>query len=399
MEWQVSKAKNGEATLQLNGINIYSKYRPVGDAIKWVKTELDMNASGYLLIGLGLGYHLRAVQNLTNNKPITVLCYEKEEYNLFQCYNSTKWWRKSNINIAYNIDTSAIAKDIQILLPNVWIKALGEKHKLYEILETIKIYQQSYKRFEPLMAKNFEHNTSNLVLCNYPDKNSKVACLVAAGPSLNGTISWLKEVEDKVDIYVVGSALKTVIKAGVIPKAVVISDSQDEVVKQLEGVDYTGELYYLSTANYKAVSLHKGSSFIMCQEGYKPAEKLALELNFPLLETGGSVSTITFSLLEFLEYQQLILFGLDLGFTGKQTHADYSTSSKIIEKGTKLHSLSNDGQMIKTLPNLRVYLRWFEKKCEYTSMTVYNTAKQGAKISNVPLIGKRELVKIVSQSL
>lgn len=388
MRWDVSAAKNGEATLQLNGISIYSKYSPNEDAVRWIKTEVNPQADSYVLIGLGLGYHLKALSEVVGKKRITVYYFEPYEYELFKLHNKDVWWKQSNIQIMNELVNVNINERVQLLIPNVWLKAIGEKHALYELLDTIKVNQISYKRFAPQMTKNFEENSKLNDFSLYPSRGSKVACLVASGPSLNETICWLKKINEQADIYAVGSALKKLLTNDIVPKAVVISDPQDNIIEQLQGTSYTGNLYYLSTANYKAVKVHKGSRYILCQQGYKDAELLARQENLPLLETGGSVATTTFSLIEMLGYDSVVLFGQDLGFTGDDTHVRGSTSGKKAQ--TDCSVLANDGSLINTLPNLQVYLRWFNKHCIDTKMNVYNTAIKGAQIQNVPLINREE---------
>lgn len=388
MQWELCDARNGEVTLKLNDIFIYSKYQPYKSTERWMSSEVNLEKSHFLLIGLGLGYHLQILKEMVKEKQITVLCFEKQEYELFKSHNMGEWWEQPNIEICYTLNPEKITRDTQVLLPNVWIKALGEQHNLFSILETIKINQQSYKKFEPLMHENFTKNISDMSVTSYPEKQHEFACLVAAGPSLDETIQWLKAIRRKVDIYAVGSALKPLLEENIIPDAVVISDAQDAVLSQFEGTNYTKKLFYISTANFKSVNAHRGPKFIIFQKGYSEAEMTANELNYPLLETGGSVSTTTFSLIEYLGYEKLVLFGQDLGFEGQSTHAEGSTSGKSVI--TNLRVKANDGTMINTQPNLQVYHRWFNEACQQTSMQVYNTAQKGAAITNVPLITEEQ---------
>ena len=188
------------------------------------------------------------------------------------------------------------------------------------------------------------------------------------------------------DIYCVGSALRVLLKYDIFPKAVFITDPLDGIVNQIP-VDYKGQLYFLSTANYKAVNQHRGEKQIIFQEGYKLAEEYAKKHNQPIFQTGGSVATTTFSFIEWLGYEKLYLFGQDLGFPNKQTHAENSTSNKEVGEYQKLiEIIANDGTIIYTTPNLLTYKRWFDKAFQKTKVCVYNTAAKGAKLSNTTYI-------------
>lgn len=399
MQWCVEQAKNGEITLKLNEVFIYSKYRPKEDAERWVNAEIDINAKSYLLIGLGLGYHLNALLSQSKNKPVTVYFFEKHEYEIFLSHNKKDWWKKKNVNIVYDLSTTELHDNVQILLPNVWIRGIGEEHPLFSTLEVIKINQRSYKKYAGKMEVNFSCNILLKDETIKKQQQAKVACLVAAGPSLNNTVSWLKDYQNDVDIYVVGAALKVLIANNIIPKATILSDPNDETQCQFQGTNFQGEFYYLCTASYKSVASHTGKRYILYQQGYKLAEQEAESRGAPLVETGGSVGTTTFSLLEQLGYKNVVLFGQDLGFAGEKTHATLSPSGREASNDIFLRKIeANDGSFIHTTPMFQTFLYWYNQKMEYLEIEVFNTAIKGAKIKNVPLISKdrfKELIKSV----
>jgi len=398
MEWSLVEAKNGESTLQLNGVTIYSKYRPIDDAKRWIDAECDTKSEEYFMIGLGLGYHLKALVECTQGKRITVYYFEQQELKLFLLqYSNETWWQQEHIKIVHDLKNASINADIQILIPNVWLQAIGEKHPLFNILDIIRNNQIAYKKNAKLMAINFKENMKLCDQSQFTVSTRRVACLVAAGPSLDETIYWLKEQQCNVDIYVVGAALKKLLKLNIVPIAVVISDAKDLIVEQVSNTSYTGELYYLSTANHQAVKMHTGKRYILFQQGYHLAEKESERRKSPLIETGGSVGTTTFSLLQLLGYETIILFGQDLGFVGRQSHAMYATSTNLTYKEHMRTVVSNNGCKINTTSNLYAFLHWYNEKMKSIKIKVYNTAKMGAKINNVPFINREEFFDIVKK--
>lgn len=397
MDWQVSKAKNGEYTLQLNSIQIYSKYRPFEDASKFINAEYDTTADNYLLIGLGLGYHLKALMQLEQKKNIIVYYFSEEELKLFNHYNEDVYWERENLHLVNNIRNLNISEKTQVILNTALLKAIGQDHSLFTILEVIKINQLSYKSNSSLLEGNFYLNTSLNHLSIKKEERSKVACLVAAGPSLNTTVRWLKDCQNQVDIYVVGAALKSLIAKDISPKAVVLSDANDVTLEQFIDAHFTGELYYLSTASHESVKNHQGQHFILYQKGYRLAEDKAKELKVPLIETGGSVGTTTFSLIEQLGYQKIVLFGQDLGFSGEYTHAEFSPSKRKVVNDLFLRKeVANDGSEIYTTPMLHVFKFWYNQKMMTSTAKVYNTALKGAKIKNVPLITEQQFQLLIN---
>ncbi|QCR31501.1 motility associated factor glycosyltransferase family protein [Lysinibacillus sp. SGAir0095] len=396
MQWDVIKAKNGEETLLLNGNSIYSRYRPREDAYKWIENEFDTTKECYLLIGLGLGYHLEKLAQLAKGKVVYIYYFEQEEKVLYT--NRVQKKLAPNIYLVNRIADIKFDYSIQLLIPRVWIKALGIEHPLLPYLEDIKINQLTYQKSALLMDINFNSNILLRDFNPYPKFKKKQVALIASGPSLNETINWLKNNEDKIELFVVGSALKVLLANNIQPSAIVISDPKESIRKQLYNIKIQCPLFYLSTANHETIKQHKGNRHILCQYGFSDAEKLAADTGLPCVETGGSVSTVTFSLLEYLGFETIYLFGLDLGFKGKQTHAVHSTSGGEVQGNFDfdLRKIkSNNGDTIDTMSNLNTYLRWFKSKIQRSDVKVFNTAYNGAKIDNVPYINRQEFQQLI----
>lgn len=397
MNYKVELAKNGEQTLTLNGISIYSKYDPRNDAYKFINKEYEKNATGYFLVGLGLGYHLEALLMLDKSKPVIVLALDEEELKIYSSNFSIE--KSENVQIILNLEPSINLSQYQIIIPLSWMKAIGHGHKLYNVLEDIKIRQMSYETFSVVLEKNFQANIKNNDPSIRKFKNifqKKWACLVSAGPSLDATIELLGAAKDKCFVLAVGSALNTLLKSNVEPDAVIITDTQINVVKQLENRGYTGLLFYLATANHEMTLTHKGERIIIFQKGYPLSEVEAEKRNEDVLDTGGSVATTAFSLLEYLNFEKVILFGQDLGFKGNNTHSTLSTSGREVAKNISFRKvLANNGDYIHTTANLSTYHRWFERKARLSNVTFFNTSWDGAKIEGIPYISTKKLKEML----
>lgn len=397
MNYRIEVAKNDEYTLLLNDIYIYSKYNPRNDAEKFIHKECDRNAKGYFLVGLGLGYHLDALIKL-ENKKILVLALNEREIQLFSAYSTIE--NLSNVQIITALDAKLDLSDFQIIIPLSWLKAIGHNHKLHDVLEDIKIRQISYETLSGELQKNFLENIEN----NDPSINKfknvykgKWACLVSSGPSLDATIDLLRVTKEKCYVLAVGSALNTLLKNNIEPDAVIITDTQLNVVKQLENKEYYGLLFYLATANNDMTLVHKGKRVILFQEGYSLSEREAQKRKVEVLDTGGSVATTAFSLLEFMGFQSIILFGQDLGFKGQNTHSATSSSGKKVVNGMSFRKvLANNGEYIYTTANLNTYHRWFERKAKSSNVSVYNTSWKGAKIEGVPFLDEKNLIEALN---
>ncbi|MEX3745388.1 MULTISPECIES: motility associated factor glycosyltransferase family protein [Lysinibacillus] len=404
MKFEILKAKNGENTLKVNNLFLYGKYRPVEDASRFIDKEYDKEAKGYLLVGLGLGYHLMALHKLIEpHKELIVFVLNKKEKDFFKDSEIERELRhRKNIKLIYNISDLVLNTDYQIIIPHVWLSVMGQDHPLYSFFMDIKIKQMSYKRFAPLLEQNFKINIQlddfKLMRIKESIKDKKIAALVSSGPSLNETKNWLKNIKEDIFILSVGSALKPLLNAEVTPHAVIISDPQPLIMKQFSDIQYNGDLFYLCTADNNTVNSHKHNRCVLLQNGYPFAEKLAAELKYPTLDTGGSVATLAFSLLEYIGFEQVILFGQDLGFTGSESHVSGSTSGRNVGEAEKLLMIEcNADKVISTTNTLYSYLKWFNNAVQNTSVEVYNTALYGAKIEGSQFLNEQQFCKLFSK--
>ena len=379
MNWHIEKAKNEQKTVKLNDIYLYSKYNPQRDVEKFMSAEVDTANKKFILVGLGLGYHLDYLVEHLENIEVQYILLDEQEKEVYLEHNTKKYLQLPNVH-AFKSD-EAFNEQAQIIIPQSFLRAIGHNHPLFEFIEDIKIRQVSYKRFKEQMIENFSENIK-LFTPLLKITTSKKAALVASGPSLNKTISWLEKHQQEFDIYCVGSALKVLLAHQIMPTAVFMTDAQHTMLKQID-TRYNGILYFLSTANYQAVSKHAGEKQILFQKGFTRAEEFAEQYAQPLFETGGSVATTAFSYIEWLGYKELYLFGQDLGFSEMQTHAMGSTSGKEIKKYNQvLDVLANDHTIIRTTPNLLSYKRWFDQAFSKTPMKIFNTSEKGAKLKN-----------------
>lgn len=392
MIFEVVVAKDGQPTLLVDGRYIYSKYKPIEDVKRFIDNEYDASKDGYVLIGLGLGYHAKILSDLQQDKPIYIMCLDQQEIELASTMPFYEdLIQRENVHLCKQYSELVLKESYQIIIPNVWLQIIDTEHPLHWLLSDIKMKQVSFRRFEHLLSENFICNTERrefaLKTWQASLDTSRLACLISSGPSLTNYIELLKY-RDDVYILCVGSALKALLRQNVVPDAVIITDSQENVSRQLEDSGFVGRLFYLSTAAAKAVNIHAGESCMLLQKGYQPAEHLAKIEQYPLLETGGSVATTAYSLLRYLGFQQIVLFGQDLCVLNNQTHDTYSTSGRIIsERESFLYVTANNGGRVKTLPNLYSYLKWFEHSLQQDkNIKVYNTSINGAYINGTILI-------------
>jgi hypothetical protein len=402
----IHPSKKGSLTLKLNGNYLYSRYDPLKDAERFIQSQMDESANIYCLFGFGLGYHVQELLQKEPDKQIVVIePYVSVIRKAVENIDLSNIFSHPNVEILcleqgqamINTLNELTKQQTRWIIPNAWLKALPQSHPLKHFLEDIKIHEMSFQRFSSLMEKNFAENLKYMdadVGKMFTKFNGQKAVLVSAGPSLDDVVYSLKKLKDKYFILSVGSALRVLKENGIVPDAVIITDPQETVYKQLDGMEFAHPLIYLSTACHSAVANHRGLKVMAFQKGYSKAESYAGQHNFPLVDTGGSVATTALDILIKMGFSEIVLLGQDLAYSKNRSHALQSTSRiEVVSNESLLSVLANDGTMVKTTTILSIYRRWFERKVAENKHVIFkNTAEKGAVIQGVPFVHISEII-------
>ncbi|EOS26268.1 hypothetical protein C806_01003 [Lachnospiraceae bacterium 3-1] len=219
------------------------------------------------------------------------------------------------------------------------------------------------------------------------------AILVAAGPSLNKNIHELKKAKNKAFLLAVDTAVKPLLKAGIVPDAFITIDPDKPLALiEAEGAEQIPVIAPV-TAKYSLLDHQKGKK-IFFYDGYHLPQHI-YQINgkvLPMVSGGGSVACNGFSLLYKMEFDTIILVGQDLAYTDNKSHADGTFEEKMPEKDTSgmIMVKGNYQEKIPTLHNLKVYLDWFDMYVkgakEHRGVRVINATAGGAYIEGTELM-------------
>jgi len=396
---KIENARNGEKNLILNGIHMYSKYNPSKDVEQFICSQLDNSADSYIICGFGLGYHALKLHELEPNKKIII--FEPNlgllKFILFN-YDFQDLLSNERVRVIFSLSNlvEALKDGGKLIVSISWLNSLEESQLKNSLREYI-TNTNNMNNNGGLLQKNFLSNQKLQLssISNLVGKFiNKKAILVSAGPSLDETIQYLGEFKNKYFILCVGTAFLTLVKNGINPDAIIITDPKATLNKQIKVGDISIPMFFLSTLNPSLPKEVSSKKYILYQKGFKLSEQYAIKNNIPLIETGGSVATTGFDLLIQLGFIEVILFGQDLAYLGNRSHSlNSSSNTKFNEVISKRVTLSNSGETVKTSTSWLIYKKFFEKKIlEFPHLLVYNTSENGAVIKGAKFIGIIELL-------
>ena len=406
-EYQILKTRTSYPTIKTK-INqrelfLHSKYDPIKEAVGFAGENSKTDTDNYLLYGFGLGYHIKEL--LALNKESNFYIFESN-FDIFKIATENidlqdilqnkrvKLFVDDDINsFSDNFNKALKLERIKLIihLPSIQII----KDSLAEIkylLEDFHVDQLSLTK-NSLLEANFEYNILHYnknvdVLFNR--FNNIPLILVSAGPSLDKNKHLLTDIKGRALILAVGTAVKPLLNIGIIPDLIIITDPQEIVYNQLEGLDIDIPIIILSTCNKKVMNYYKGYKFFALQQGFEKAELYAKKNKNKLVKTGGSVATTALDIAIKFGSNPVIFIGQDLAYTNNQTHAAGTYFYNEVNDKRYLRPVKGyDGSIVYTSKNLYKYLNWIEKRIkEEKDIRFINATEGGAYIEgtkHIPL--------------
>lgn len=220
------------------------------------------------------------------------------------------------------------------------------------------------QRMESNFRKNRQYQMENV--CSLQAAFAgKDLYIIAGGPSLDKNCAQLSALQDRDDsiILATGTVLKKLLQRGIRPDYGIITDSGSSVSGQVQGMIQDIPLLLLSTVNSSIVSGYAGRKYVIYQRDYPLAEEAGREEGAECFETGGSVSTTALDIGIRFGCRRIIFVGLDLAYTGGQTHASDTLQVRTVLPG-RYQTEAVDGSMVMTAKNLNLYREWIESRVQ-----------------------------------
>ncbi len=378
-------------------IGLMGRHRPFQDAVSYFYSNRRDECVKYAVAGANMIYEALAILKINVGTPVYIL--EDDIALLTQIltwYDLSEAIRSGRLRFIFKDVLKSLPtyfENQSLLVNSTSLMNTGND----QVRRTFEKYRQitlTVKEQNYLLEYNFSNNTEledDYVSTLLKDYAGKTIYLVAGGPSLTPCMELLKEKRSEDIILCVGTSAGKLLKEGIQPEYVIISDPLPEIAKQVDhpfDMERTS-LIYLSTTCSAAAHKFSGKRYIAFQEGFEKAEKRAKELDVPTYKTGGSVATLAMDIAISFEPLRIICLGLDLAYTNNQMHASgihEVNESTGTETGRMVKSVS--GNMISTAQTLETYHKWIEDRlCKYDGKTEIVNVSDGAFIKgmkNIP---------------
>ncbi len=425
IEFSIESARNGmlivSAMFDEKIKYMNSRYNPEQEAERFAAQYSTVPDYSFMIF-FGFGNGMLADKIIkSRGEHVTFLFYEPSPHlflKVLECFDISKIIESSRVRVVvHGLNDDCIDTDIssKVNIENYRIsyydnlplyKQLFEKeqkkveNKYRFLVNLVSSNVSTARYFGKAEAYNNIYNMRNVFFCNCEEDftetfpTDRPAIIVAAGPSLEKNVHYLKEAKGRFLIIAVDTALRYLASQGVRPDLAIVADPQkpvklfeDEEVQQVP-------LAINSAANYKIVELVKQKVIYVSSECayYNKLFEVAGRHMYAL-SGGGSVATFAFVLAISWGYRKIILVGQDLALAPDKVHAgnDDIDTHKLTEGKVKIEGYYGDE--VYTSPDYKFYKEWYEMVIKGDdNLEVVNATEGGAKIDGTIAIPLKEAI-------
>ena len=417
-------ARDGSLYMQYNKegriIRLNSSYNPEREAIQWAE---QYNYNGYrnvvIMFGIGSMHFIKALLGRLKANH-TLVIYEPDKNVFYKILNEIDMTDLIEDNrtelVVGEEELNTLFSIVATLVPWANIEGLSiVRHPEYEnvfveehsrfvdtlnrVVSAIKVEGNTEAYFGKDMAYNIVNNIKHIPYSHYLsefigkfDENT-IGIVVAAGPSLDRNVHILHDIKEKAIIMATDTSLKRLHDEGIVPDFVVSVDPK-KPIRLFENVSFEKIPFMCRLdCNCKVLSLHTGHKIWVNPLEFFAQLYAKIDMEVDVENSGGSVATMAFSLCNMLGLNNIVLIGQDLAYDGESTHAGGIEDHIINEDKTITYVKGNNGDMVKTRGDWKIYLEWYERviKLLPEETRVINATEGGAYIEGTEIMTLREV--------
>lgn len=439
--WKVSYAKNKELTATEQGVSLHSSYNPGQEAKKLATSFFQEKKLGndnvFVFLGFGLGYGPCALATeieLNNvSKDVSLILIEPSPScfaTALYCLDFTKVFSVPNCVLIVGASSSTVIPVLEHYgLENCHFirnKSSLQSKKYFDDVEILvkrnkskaQINNKTLEKFSGLWQKNSCKNLKYLAeldgVKRYENSAKGLsACVLAAGPSLDEVIPYLKEIKKRAILICVDTALKSCLRGGVEPDFILLVDPQYWNTRHIASLSSPSSVLITELAAYPSVFRFNCREKILCSSLYpigKYFENICGKKG--QLGAGGSVATTAWDFARYCGCTEIFISGLDLGFPDKRTHSKgcffeertHKMSNRLNPaEGSNVsylfgadvtNSKDYSGSSLLTDNRMSLYAWWFESKvASFPGQTTYSLSPKSLMIPGIKPYSLQEFLR------
>jgi hypothetical protein len=415
---QLISAANGTPTAGftlLDGRHIYlhSRFDPEAEARFLVKTIPIRERTLYVVLGFGMGYHVKELLGRIPQSSYLLVVESVTEHLSRQmktyCRQKGETWIQDKRLIFHShydpetvpifladafIRLRTLSLHIFTHIPSASTNEAFYRWVLKEIQTKFSVFLEGHLGAnDRILENNLSNFWTNLsvtwqtphVSCLSGRWQRHAAVLVAAGPSLTPEIEKLRKLRNRALIISVGTAARILMKHGIAPDFVVSVDPFEVNLAHFKDWNTDGiPLIYYHRIWREIPSTYKGPKFWFAMDEEPPVPLTGIQ-GASEFWRGGTVAFTALQFAHYLETDPIILVGLDFAFHDGCTHAEGAVYGGKVKTDTLREGFFRipgvSGEQVVTNQSYYSYLLYLQDYIQrHPNIRHINTSTMGAKI-------------------
>lgn len=421
---RVEAARSGRPTLVRDGKYLHSRVDPEREARRVAEPVARREPPAVLLLGLGLGYHVREL--IARTEETRLLVFEPDAA-IASRARELALFNDSDARVEIVGDVKTLADRLPVCAANGFetIRLPARDDEEIEQARAVadsfrgrlEINENTLRRFGRLWVRNLCRNLPRIAAARgVRELEGRAAglpvVLLAAGPSLDQILPMLPELAKRAMVIAVDTAIAPATRCGVEPDLAVVVDPQYWNARHLDRLRPRRTILVSEASAHPFVFRSFAEPHYLCSSLFPLGRAIEQRLGrFGPLGAGGSVSTTAWDLARLMGATRVWTAGLDLGFPGGRTHTRSSffehlalliadrlrTAEGVIFRYTWDASpervAANDATTLLSDRRMEVYRTWFERQLRLPSAPpTTSITTGGAAIPGLGLSAPAELL-------
>ncbi len=229
------------------------------------------------------------------------------------------------------------------------------------------------------------------------------ALVVGPGPGLQESVEKIRSIQAQSLIIAVDTALGNLQCNGVSADVIVSVDFTDLNARHFDGISQDKAVLVASPSVHpNIIRQFRGRSYFFTHHAIRFINELKSIKALGAVDSFGSTAHAAYHIARQLGCSPIVLTGLDFAFCGERQYADGAMQNdlKIPKRDIQqmCEVVANDGSMVKTSMQLRMFLDSLVLMIRKTYGRVINTSTQGARIDGVEFCDFDEVILSLPES-
>jgi hypothetical protein len=383
-------ARSGAASLRIDGFALHSPYDPEREAARFVEGVLaGETPSTVVLLGEGLGYAARALEERLPGARILLVFYSQELAGLSMDRGHPRWHPGSTQSVGDFFRAALGEMDMEGLRALEWQPSAASwpqqsraahealRQVLQELNGSLVTTVSAGKLWIRNTVANFVH--LDMPLAGSPCGPDRTVVVAASGPSLGRALPLLARAREAVDLWALPSSVPFLLHAGLRPDLVVMTDPGHWATIHLRFADPGCPVAMPLSAARGLWRLAAPSAYLLVQPAfYEEALLTAAGFSPPRVAPHGTVAASAIELALQSTAGPVVCAGLDMCAEDVTAHCrpnsfeDYlslaqSRTSPLLSQlfqriaSQQVERLAGEGAAVRILRSLRTYAGWFSE--------------------------------------